>query len=190
MRLLLLAVLFLASGLAAPARAQGSLSDRIEDLRRTAAVRAALALDAQTRPYDVGVTTEASVVTLVGVVGTPGVRERAEALASEVDGVRLVQNNLRLEGQPDVPPTRTAPREETASREPEEDEPEDEDASTEEPAPEEPPAPQPRTVYHTVRSGDTLYSIARRYGTTVQALQRLNDLGATDLRVGQRLRVR
>jgi LysM repeat protein len=197
MRSLLLAALLLACAFAAPARAQGALADRIEDLRRTAAVRAALALDAQTRPYDVGVTTLAGVVTLVGVVGTTGARERAEALASAVDGVRLVQNSLRIEGQPDVPATRTAPREAAASREPEEDEREDEVAAAAEPersgeeaAPEEPPAPQPRTVYHTVRSGDTLYSIARRYGTTVQALQRLNDLGSTDIRAGQRLRVR
>ncbi len=45
-------------------------------------------------------------------------------------------------------------------------------------------------VHHTVRTGDTLYSVARRYGTTVAAVQRLNDLRSTDLREGQRLRVR
>lgn len=44
---------------------------------------------------------------------------------------------------------------------------------------------------HTVRRGDTLSSIARRYGTTVAALCRLNGMAATaTLRIGCRLRVR
>jgi LysM repeat protein len=186
MRLLLLAAFVLA---AVPARAQ--VVERLDDLRHAAAVRAALALDAQTRSYDVGVTAEAGVVTLAGVVGTLGARERAEALAREVDGVREVQNRLRIEGQPDVPVTRSAPREEGADREQEDEEATEPEPSIEEPEDEEPPAPQPRTVYHTVRSGDTLYSIARRYGTTIQALLQLNDLRSSDpIRLGQRLRVR
>ena len=45
--------------------------------------------------------------------------------------------------------------------------------------------------YHTVQSGDTLSKIARRYGTTVQALCRLNNIReTTTIRVGQRLRVK
>ena len=186
MRHLLLLALLLASGVAAPVRAQ--VAERIEDLRRTAAVRAALALDAQTRAYDVGVATEDGVVTLTGVVGTLGARERAEALAREVEGVRAVQNGLLVEGQPDLPVTRAEPPPETAYEEDEPEEPAWAEADAAEPAPEEPPAPQ--AVYHTVRGGDTLYSIARRYGTTVQALQRLNDLRGADIRIGQRLRVR
>jgi membrane-bound lytic murein transglycosylase D len=51
-----------------------------------------------------------------------------------------------------------------------------------------PPVPQYAT--HRVRSGDTLSSIAGRYGTTVSALMRANGLrSANRLRVGQRLRV-
>lgn len=43
--------------------------------------------------------------------------------------------------------------------------------------------------YHSVRSGDTLSSIARRYGTSVNTLCRLNGIRATTIiRVGQRLR--
>ena len=177
---------------AAPVRAQGALSDRIEDLRRTATVRAALALEAQTRPYDVGVTTEGGVVTLVGVVGTMGARERAEALARDVGGVRLVRNNLRIEGQPDVPVTRAATDGEAAGRETEEEASEPEALAEErEPAPAEPLVPEVRTAYHTVGRGDTLYSVARRYGTTVPELQRLNNLRTPDaIRIGQRLRVR
>lgn len=39
------------------------------------------------------------------------------------------------------------------------------------------PAPQhhqPQKVVHIIKSGDTLYSIARKYGTTVDAIQKLN----------------
>ena len=45
--------------------------------------------------------------------------------------------------------------------------------------------------YHTIRSGDTLGAIARRYHTTVRKLCRLNGISErTTLRVGKRLRVR
>ena len=45
--------------------------------------------------------------------------------------------------------------------------------------------------YHTIRSGDNLGSIARRYGTTVTAICRLNGISSkTTLRIGRKLRVR
>ena len=45
--------------------------------------------------------------------------------------------------------------------------------------------------YHTVRSGDTLGAIARKYGTSVNRLCQLNGIKSTSiLRIGQRLRVR
>jgi len=42
---------------------------------------------------------------------------------------------------------------------------------------------------HTVRAGDTLYDLARRYGTTVQTLRSLNNLANNTLRIGARLRL-
>lgn len=49
--------------------------------------------------------------------------------------------------------------------------------------------PKPPVV-HTVRSGETLYRIARQYGTTIDALRLANDLGRREtLRVGRRLTV-
>ncbi|WP_034408191.1 peptidoglycan DD-metalloendopeptidase family protein [Deinococcus murrayi] len=42
---------------------------------------------------------------------------------------------------------------------------------------------------HTVVKGDTLYSIARKYGTTVEELQRLNALTGTTIEIGQVLRL-
>ncbi|MDR3094043.1 MAG: peptidoglycan DD-metalloendopeptidase family protein [Bacteroidales bacterium] len=44
---------------------------------------------------------------------------------------------------------------------------------------------------HTVQQGDTLYSLARRYGTTVDALRKLNGLnGNSILKIGQKLKLR
>lgn len=43
------------------------------------------------------------------------------------------------------------------------------------------------TVVHRVRSGDTLYKLARRYSTTVAQLKTLNRLSGSTLRIGQRL---
>ncbi|WP_103029498.1 LysM peptidoglycan-binding domain-containing protein [Salinibacter altiplanensis] len=51
-------------------------------------------------------------------------------------------------------------------------------------------AQSPADSVYTVQSGDTLYSIARRAGVSVEALRRWNDLEDTALRVGQALRVR
>lgn len=45
------------------------------------------------------------------------------------------------------------------------------------------------TVSHTVRSGDTLQSIARRYNTSVADIKRSNNLSGSVLHPGQKLRV-
>ena len=46
-----------------------------------------------------------------------------------------------------------------------------------------------KVVYHRVKSGDTLEKIARRYGTTINELCRLNGLKRTSiLRIGQSIR--
>lgn len=49
---------------------------------------------------------------------------------------------------------------------------------------------KPETVYHKVRSGETLSKIARRYGTTVKKIQRLNGFKNTKIKAGQRIRVK
>lgn len=53
-----------------------------------------------------------------------------------------------------------------------------------------PPAPVPSTTNYTVKRGDTLYSIATRYRTTVAQLVSLNNLSnASLIRVGQVIKV-
>lgn len=57
----------------------------------------------------------------------------------------------------------------------------------------EPPSAQPgkppasSRVVHIVQPGDTLFSLARRYGTTVEALRRLNHLSENTIKIGQKL---
>ena len=51
------------------------------------------------------------------------------------------------------------------------------------------PKPQPSVVYHTVRSGDTLYGLAKRYGTTVGKIQQANGISGSLIRPGQRLKI-
>lgn len=41
-----------------------------------------------------------------------------------------------------------------------------------------------------IRKGDTLYSLSKRFGTTVKHLQELNGLEGTNLRIGQKLKVK
>jgi LysM repeat protein len=43
---------------------------------------------------------------------------------------------------------------------------------------------------HVVKSGDTLSGLAKRYGTTVATIRRLNGLSSDAIRIGQTLRVR
>jgi LysM repeat protein len=50
--------------------------------------------------------------------------------------------------------------------------------------------PRPKYVVYRVRRGDNLISIARRYHTTVRAIQRVNSMGRrTRIRIGQRIRI-
>ena len=52
-------------------------------------------------------------------------------------------------------------------------------------------AEQAAMKYHKVRQGDTLSGIAKKYGTTVKALCRLNNIKETKiLQIGQKIRVR
>lgn len=58
------------------------------------------------------------------------------------------------------------------------------------PQPGTPSTPNPGSVInYTVRSGDTLWLLANRYGTTVDAIRRLNGLTGDALQIGQVLRI-
>ena len=50
-------------------------------------------------------------------------------------------------------------------------------------------SPSPRQTSHVVKSGDSLWIIARRYGTTVKEIQELNHISGTKLSIRQRLKI-
>lgn len=51
------------------------------------------------------------------------------------------------------------------------------------------PLEEQAPIIYTVRSGDSLYLIARRFNTTIESIMALNNLTSTQLRVGQRLTI-
>jgi membrane-bound lytic murein transglycosylase D len=64
-------------------------------------------------------------------------------------------------------------------------------------APVKPAAPAPAqstanatTSHHTVGQGETLYSISRKYGTTVDNIKKLNNLKGDGISVGLKLKVK
>jgi len=50
-------------------------------------------------------------------------------------------------------------------------------------------AAPPSARYHTVKKGDTLYGLSRRYGTSVSAIQRANGLRSSTIGIGKKLRI-
>jgi membrane-bound lytic murein transglycosylase D len=58
------------------------------------------------------------------------------------------------------------------------------------PAAPKPAAPKPATVTHTVRSGDTLSAISRKYGVSVRDIQQWNGLRGERIDIGQRLKIK
>ena len=57
------------------------------------------------------------------------------------------------------------------------------------PRPVKKPTPRPSSRYHTVKRGDTLYGLSRRYKASVSAIQRANNLKSTNIGIGKRLRI-
>lgn len=164
-----------------PAQAQ-SLAERLSASRAATQAEIALAEDADLRAFSFEATVRGGVLTLTGRVETAAQRERAAEVAAGIEGVTSVENRVAVGGSgavasaPDLPP---APEPAATPSE---------EAQEAETAPAPVPAAEP--VYHTVQRGDVLGSIARRYGVSVRDLQQLNGLRGTNIRVGQRLRVK
>jgi LysM repeat protein len=104
---------------------------------------------------------------LRGDVNTPAQYHRAERIAGQVEGVTALTNRLTMGGRP-VTEERLA-------------------AATDD---SEGTAGGNTAVYHTVRQGDTLWDIARKYRASIDQIRSLNDLRSSNLRPGQRIRVR
>jgi LysM repeat protein len=57
------------------------------------------------------------------------------------------------------------------------------------PKPKPKPKPTSSTVYHTVKSGDTLYGLALRYKSTVAKIKSASGISSDLLRIGQKLKI-
>lgn len=177
-----------------------SVARRVADATIAAKVRLAL-VDAETlRPFDFDPVVVNGHVLLRGEVRTLDERMQAENVTKSVSGVRDVINEVSATEEPmaqEQDPSRDsllAWMEEAA-------EPEAMDARTagsgDVPSSDggEPTSPPTQgqadenQVVHTVRSGDSLWEIARRYGVSVDQITRLNDLRSNRLMPGQQLRI-
>jgi hyperosmotically inducible protein len=90
---ILIVAFFLASCQATTGKTAGR---NVDDATITAAVNAALVTDKPSFFTRIDVDTNNGVVSLNGTVENPEQRARAEQLASRVDGVRRVVNNLQV----------------------------------------------------------------------------------------------
>ncbi len=155
-----------------PAAYAQSVAERLGDLRLATAVRLALVDDVRTRALDVSVVARRGSVEIGGELGR-GDRATASEVARDVPGVQVVGGEAtgRALVEPSGPRVQISPR-----------------ATEAEASEVRPSRAEPR--YHTVERGDTLFALARRYGTSVEALQALNGRPSDGIQVGQRLRVR
>lgn len=125
-------------------------------------------------------------VTLHGTVRTGEQRQRAAAVAGRVDGVRQVVNALDAADAPSEPTQAGAPEQ----MEPAPPQPVTGDQAGQDDAADGDSADGSAEQYYTVRSGDSLWKIARANDLSVQRLKQLNNLRSNNVRPGQRLRVR
>ena len=165
-----LAAALVACSLACSAPASAQVAERLDDLRLATAVRLALVDDVRTRALDVSVVARGGGVEVQGRVGR-GDQVTVAEVARAVPGVRVVggsaASDARAPREPAGPVVRVPPR------------------------PSDPVRPaEGGPLYHTVERGDTLFGLARRYDTSVDAIQALNGRQSSGIQVGQRLRVR
>lgn len=141
-----------------------SVAQKLEDASTETRVKRALIQTSSLRVFSFRPTVVDGHLVLRGDVNTADQYRQAERIARQVDGVDAFTNQVTMGGRP-VTEERLSSTEEAAE--------------TDEAA-----------VYHTVQEGDTLWEIAREHRASVRQIQRLNDLGPSSLRPGQRIRVR
>ena len=180
-----------------------SLERRIEDAAIATQVRIALVDASELRRFEFHPEVVNGRVVLRGEVNTQNQRSRAEAVAKEVQGVQSVNNQITALEEPvvasETPDTAAADTAEGIARA---DQPadtaQDPDASErdiqtqtdETAAKSESESAQQQATYHTVKSGESLWTISRNYDVTIEQIRRLNNLSSNNLRPGQRLQVK
>lgn len=139
-----------------------SVQQRLNDASLVTQIKRALVRQRALRLFDFEPEVDGKTVTLQGDVNTKAQWERAGEVAERVARGRDVVNAVTVGG-------RSADEVEEGAGE---------------------AAESTTAVFHTVRSGESLWEIARQYGASVQRLRNLNGGDAERLHVGERIRVR
>lgn len=173
-----------------------SVEQRLEDASLGARVQLALADVNSLSGYAFDAEVNGSRVVLRGDVRSRDAYQRAAEVARDVDGVGEVVNELTVGGEevataePEPEPT---PDTSTASAQRAEDQAPDDTSASEasaNAADAEQEQEQDEAVYHTVRSGQSLWIIARQYDVSISQIRRLNDLSGSNIQPGDRLRIK
>ena len=161
-----------------------SLEQRMRDAALAASVKLALVDEKALRRFDFEPEARGGIVVLHGDV--PSLKEYtlAEQVARKVSGVREVRNAITAPG---VDAADLETLDSVKTRSPAEAVPPVSPPATAQPAS---PEKESEASYHTVASGESLWEIAQKNGTTIEAIRRLNNLQGDRIRPGQRLRVR
>jgi len=176
-----------------------SVERRLADATLAAKVRLALVDVEALRPFDFETVAVNGRVLLRGEVETQDERSQAESVAQSVEGVRDVINRISAAEEPIAATSdpgrdsllaamEDAAKPETSGT----DVSESADAAASQAQATTPPSQEvsEEEVYHTVRSGDSLWEIARSYSVSVDQITRLNSLPSNRIKPGQRLRIR
>ena len=142
-----------------------SVAQKLTDASTETRVKQALVRTSSLRVFSFRPTVVNGHLVLRGDVNTADQYRQAERVARQVEGVEALTNRVTMGGRPVTEERLNGTDEDSA---------ETEDTA----------------VYHTVRQGDNLWDIARKYRASVEQIQRLNDLNSSALRPGQRIRVR
>ncbi len=97
------------------------------------------------------------------------------------DSVAATPDSLMAQAFSTPAPAQQAPAEATEQRTPERRHPAQQQRQQQQ--------SRPRTITHKVRRGENLTKIARRYGVTVNAIKRANNISGDEIRAGQRLTI-
>jgi hypothetical protein len=178
-----------------------SVERRIADATLSAKARLALVETESLRPFDFEAVVINGRVLLRGEVRTQDQRSQAQSIVEGVDGVRDVINEVSATEEPMATRSERAQDSVLAAMEDAAQAAETvrADASVTEDAPSSQTSEsstslaesssEETAVYHAVRSGDSLWEIARRYSVSVEQITRLNNLQSNRLMPGQRLRI-
>jgi LysM repeat protein len=176
-----------------------SVERRLVDATLAAKVRLALVDVEALRPFNFEAVAVNGRVLLRGEVETQDERTQAESVAQSVEGVRDVINEISAAEEP-IAATSDPGRDSLLAAMEDAAKPETSGTDVSESADAAAPQAQATTppaqeafeeeVYHTVRSGDSLWEIARSYSVSVDQITRLNNLPSNRIKPGQRLRIR